>query len=222
MRATQRKINQVSRVGMWQVWSRRYGLVVVVYFLAGWFTDAYFMGDTVHYANSILKHISGINAHYWDFGHLLWRPLAYVCYRLANPLTSSIYGADPRLNVTLSLWALSWLTGLLGTLLMYVLVSLFCARTWVKNVVTIAFVLSNAYLNYFQTGSSYVPGLMLLLLGLYILLKDGKDNVENARRQGFLAGVALSGSVCLWFPYVLSFPAAIFAPLILFGYERKR
>jgi hypothetical protein len=196
---------------------RRYGLALVVYIFATWFTAPHFMGDTLNHAFSVL----GLKFPFWEFGHLLWRPAGWVFSRILEPLMSLTVGSDVRVNVLVTLLGLSWLAGLATVFLLCELTSLFCRKEWVINVAAIALIFSQGFLNYFQTGSSYVPGLALLSLGLYILARDG-DKPERSLRTGLLAGSALAGAVCFWLLYVLALPAALAAPLFWFGVGRYR
>lgn len=207
-------------------WLRRYGVVVGVYLLALWLAAPYFMGDTWAYVESILAYQNSgdyLNAtnSFWEFGHLFWRPLGWLAYRMFRPLTALWFGADEQANVTLSLIILNWISGLMSLLLIHKLLSLFCKQLWVVNLVALALLFSNAFLNYTQTGCSYVPGLAALLFGFYILLRDAKEP-RRLRRTALLAAIGLAVSVGMWFPYVLAIPAALFAPVLLYGWSTER
>jgi hypothetical protein len=205
----------------WKQWFRRYGLVLVVYLLATCFTNADFMGDTIDYVASIVAMTQGHYYYFWEFAHLLWRPFGWVVSLVSTPLTRLVVGENPYSNVTLQLLIISWLAGLLVVVLTHGLVSRLLKREWIANVVTIASIFSYGFLNHAQSGASYVPGLSLLLLGLYILLR-GEDKPKNSLRTGLLAGAALAGAVFLWVTYVLAVPAALASPLFIFGFDKKR
>ena len=205
----------------WRTFARGYGPLVAVYLLATAFTDAYFMGDTADYVDSIVSFLGGQNYKFWEFGHLFWRPLGWLLYEFSKPLTSFLGGGDVRLQVTVVLLALNWLAGLLSVCALYGTVRRLGGGSWTRGLVTGAFIFSNAFLNFTQTGSSYIPGLSLLLLGLYILVRGGAHG-EKSWAPALLAGLALAGAVCLWFPYVVAMPAAVVSPLLLFGFNRLR
>lgn len=206
----------------WPTLARRYGLMPAIYLLATLFTNAYFMADTTDYVDSIVSFVAGRNYDFWEFGHLFWRPLGWLLYALCKPLTSLIASGDVRFNVILVLVALNWLAGLLSVCALSGIIRRLCGgRIWITGPVTVTFIFSHAFLNFTQTGSPYIPGLSLLLLGLYILTRYG-DRDEKSWTTGLLAGIALAGAVCLWLPYVLAMPAAIAAPLFLFGFDRMR
>ncbi|MDT4895756.1 MAG: hypothetical protein QOH25_833 [Acidobacteriota bacterium] len=208
------------------VWLRRYGLVVGAYLLATWLTDPYFMGDTWAYVESVLAHQQGFDYlhttnSFWEFGHLFWRPLGWLAYITLRPVTYLWAGADEYANATLSLIILSWVAGLISVLLVHKLLNIFIRQEWIVNLVTLALLFSNAFLNYAQTGCSYVPGLALVLFSFYVLLRDGEKH-ERRLRTSLLAGASLAGAVGLWFPYALAIPAALAAPLLLQGWNKER
>src|SRR6266540_2236324 len=198
-------------------WLRRYGPVVVLYVLATLFTNAYYMGDTRIYVKDILE-ASGYQ--FWDFGHILWRPLGWLLDLMFRPLTRVIGGDDAQADVALILMAVSWISGLGSVLLVHALARRFCQRGWCIYLVTAACLFANAFLNYSQSGHSYIPGLALLLLGLYVLVVGGEKTTPSLLIP-LLAGAALALSAAMWFPFVLSIPAILICPLFLFGFNRS-
>jgi len=196
-------------------WIRRYGLVLITYIGATWLTDPHFMGDTVGYAGAILT------PKFWETAHLLLYPIGWLLSQVFMPFTRLVFGADARTNVIMTLITINWLAGLLSIFMIHSLASRISGREWAANLTTIAFILSQGFLDYAQTGCSYVPGLALLLLSLYLLVRDG-ENAAPSFRKGLPAGLALAGAVGLWFPYVLSVPAVLAAPLFLFGRQHRR
>jgi hypothetical protein len=211
-----------ATVTRWPTHAQRYALLPAVYLLATLFTNADFMADTTDYVDSIASFVGGRNYEFWEFGHLFWRPLGWLLYALYKPMTSSVASGDVRFNVTLVLVALNWLAGLLSVCALLGIVRRLCGdRIWITNLATVTFIFSHAFLNFTQTGSSYIPGLSLLLLGFYILTRYGEGG-EKSWATALLAGLALAGAVCLWFPYMLAMPAAVASPLLLFGFDRMR
>ena len=208
---------QSSRAGR----LRCYALAVGAYLCATWFTAAYFMGDTLRYTDSIIARLEGRYYYFWEFGHLFWRPLVWISYRALRPLTALFVGPNAHQQVTLTLIVLTWLAGLGGVLVFAALMRLLCRREWIAEVATLAFICTNAFLNYLHTGCPYVPGLACLLAGLYLLLKDDAAPASPGR-VGLLAGAALACAVGFWLPYVLSLPAIALAPLVLFAPDRRR
>jgi hypothetical protein len=210
-----------STLTRWRAFATGCGSLVAIYLLATILTGAYFMGDTADYVDSIVSFLGGQDYKFWEFGHLFWRPLGWLVYEVCKPLISFQGDGDVRLHVTVVLLVLNWLAGLLSVCALYGTVRRLGAGVWIGGLVTAAFVFSNAFLNFTQTGSSYIPGLSLLLLGVYILVRGGEGG-EKSWATGLLAGCALAGAVCLWFPYVVAMPAAVVSPVLLFGFDRLR
>ena len=194
---------------------RKYFPVIITYIVVTWFTVPFTMGDTVGYADAIVKH------RFQDFGHYLWYPLGWAFSQALMPITRLAVGPDPLANVTLTLVIINWLAGLLSVFMIYGLASHIGKRRWVAYTVTIAFIISQGFLAYAQSGCSYVPGLSLLLLGLFLLVKN-REKPEQRLRAAIFAGLALAGAVCLWFTYVWSIPAALASPLFFYGFDKKQ
>ncbi len=191
-----------------------------IYFLATSLTRAIFFGDTRAYTFSILNFMRGERPafwednSFWEFGHLFWRPLGWLAFRIAHPLTSLIVGSDPRANIGICLFWMNWTTGLLSVLVLNLLLKTVSGRVWSANLLTLAFLFSQAFLNYSQTGTSYVPGQLFLLLSLYLLTRGASDPNETWLTS-LSAGVAFAASICLWFLYVLATPTLLIWPFIL-------
>ena len=222
-----------------RAWLRTYAPVVVAFVLAAWLTDAWFMGDTAVYAGSILNYDAGANPTrefpFWEFGHLLWRPVGWLAYRAARPLTRLAVGDYPVAQATLALMGLNWIAGLVSVVAFRAFLSRLGARAWAANVAAVAFVFANAFLNYAQTGCAYVPALAFFILALYFLAPrrtddkatgprhDGDGDVGprhgersfGSHRDALCAGASLAASVCVWFPFVLVAPGALALPLLL-------
>lgn len=196
-------------------------LCVLLYLVASLFTNAYFMGDTVDYTTSIVVRAAGRDFLFWEFGHLLWRPLGYVLFRVSAPLTRQFVGQDPQASATLVLLSLSWISGLVSVLSLYGLLNRMCRKKWPVVITVLGFIGAQAFLNYFHTGTPYIPGLSLVLLSMYLLVAQG--NKDKPRfLVAVLAGASLAGAGLLWFPYVLAIPAALLTPLLLFGFSKQR
>ena len=200
----------------WRDRAAGYGAVALAYTLVTSLTGALYMGDTGDYVASVVTRLEGGYYAFWDFGHLYWRPLVWLCYRAAGPLA----GGDARLGVMLVSYALNWVAGLAAALALFAAALRLGARPWVAHATALALVCSNAFLNYAQTGCSYVPGLAALLVGLHLLLGDPAGGRERAR--GVAAGVSMAVAVGFWLPYVLTLPACLCAPLLLADPWRAR
>jgi len=200
----------------WRPWLATPGAAVVVYVLAVFATDPHFMGDTTRYAQQLT---SGSAESIWEFGHLLWRPLGWLLLQLVGPLTAMFVGASPQANAVVALVGVSLLAGLVSVVALHRLLHRASDNLLVVNLVVLAFIFTNGFLNYAQTGAPYVPGLALLLVGVYLLNRGGQQRPPSTR-DAILAGVSLAGAVGLWFPYVFALPAALASPLFLWGRAR--
>ncbi|HEX9443527.1 MAG TPA: hypothetical protein VGA73_05375 [Candidatus Binatia bacterium] len=192
-------------------WLRGYGAIIAAYVAVTSMTDAYYMGDTGAYANLILF------GRLFDFGHPLWLLLGWKAAALLQPLT----GLDARTGTIFTLVALGWLAGLLSAVLVYSLSLRVARRARVAAFVTAAFIFTQGFLNFAQTGCSYIPGLALVLLGLWLLFRE-EDKERHAVAGGVAAGLAFSGAVGLWVPYVLTIPAVLVSTLLIFGWSARR
>src|SRR5215472_12177393 len=71
-------------------------VVLLVFYFSAWlYTSAHFMADTNVYTQAILRyHHGGAIVNYrlstanpfWDFGHLLWRPLGWFGFVVSKPV----------------------------------------------------------------------------------------------------------------------------------------
>jgi len=203
-------------------------LVAALYVAASVFTDAHFMADSGGYVVSILAY-AGVDEYvvenptaanflsensFWDFGHLLWRPLGLLLFNIFHPLSSLAIGPDPAHNVMFLLMAVNFIAGLVSTILLYLLIELLTNRRWLAVFVTACFMFTNGLLNFTQTGSSYIAALAFLIAALYVLLKD-KGNLSTV--NAIAGGLSCAAAVTMWFPFVLVVPATLLAPLVLFG-----
>lgn len=166
-------------------------------------------GDTPVYADDILRHFqaNGSGGDLWEFGHLLWRPLGYGVWRAAHPFLASRFDGNPILEITAVLFALNFLAGIALIPLGYFVCRRLDLRPGPAWAVTTGLVLSATVWNYVHSGASYNPGLALNLAGQLLLL----DSLRRGARWGWravCAGVLLALSTAIWFPYILSLPAA--------------
>lgn len=188
--------------------------VLAIFVLATLFTDAHFFGDTADYVDSIVAYAGGHDYWFWEFGHVLWRPLGWAVMVLCRPLLNLLVGSEIRTQGLYVVLALNWLAGLISVLALYGILSELLRRWWVINLASVAFIFSHGFLNYTQTGCSYIPGLALLLVSIYLLVRKGR--AEHTRAiWGVLAGLSLAGAVCMWVPYVLAVPGILMVPVLI-------
>ena len=199
-------LSENDRIRIALPWIAAYGLLTYL-------TGAFFMADTVDYADDVYGRYFGLNNTFWEFGHLLWRPLGWVLLRTLSPLLDFFAGRDPRIQVTYIFVALNWLAGLACVFLLRAFLRRLSIRPAIVNGCTLALLCSNAFLNYIHSGSSYIPGLAFLLLGLYLLAAPSPTGRSPWRPV--CAAAALALAVCLWFPYIFAVPGALATPLFL-------
>jgi hypothetical protein len=204
-------------------------VVLVGYALLIALTRTLDQGDTSVYGDALVNWVRGRpvtltpTGHpvwtMWEFGHPIWRPLAAAVL--------SVVHSDPARVTDGVLFeeavrVLTWLSVLGGALA----VGLF--RAWVARVgvprwtavaTTIAFAAASAFLGYAQTGSSYIPGVAMLLLGLWALAGDERESDRSAIA---IASVGFALAVLLWVPLVLGVPAAALSAIILRGDTPRR
>lgn len=185
--------------------------LLVVYVLVTMFTVPHYMGDTTGYGNSVA---SFAQHRTWEFGHLLWFPFGWIVFKILTPVTTLFVGASPRLNATLALIIINWAAGLWCVYTLQGLVRRIAPREWIVGVVGVAFIVTNGFSDYTQTGCAYVPGLACLLFSLYVIACDANDG-RGQWHTGIVAGVWFAVAVCLWLPYILAAPAVLVAPVLL-------
>lgn len=201
----------VTRMG-----NRRADLVVAsAYVLLTTCTVPFFMADTIGYAEAIALR------RFRDFGHLGWYWLGYLFSELLMPVTRPIVGPSLQVNITFTLVLLNWITGLMSVLLMRSLVFHLTRRRGAAWVAAFALMVSQAFLNFTQSGSSYTFGMAFLLLGTWLLVTREEQD-DPTPRTALLAGASLFVAVAVWFTYVFSIPAALFASAMLHGFTRRR
>jgi 4-amino-4-deoxy-L-arabinose transferase-like glycosyltransferase len=203
-----------------RAWLRGPVPVAAVYVLATLVTYANYLADSADYVESIAARVNGNDHYFWEFGHLYWRPLGWLLYTVFRPLTELVVGTDVRANIFFVLLVLNWIAGLASAVLLYLWVVRVTGRRWAATAAAVGFVFSHAFLNFTQTGSSYVPGLAFLLLGLYLLARGAGEG--GSRWDGYLAGAALAVSLCMWLLYLWAIPAALASPLVFFKADRRR
>ncbi len=175
------------------------GLVAagLLYGAVMYWTEPETLSDTLVYSKQALGGDAGGRFNrLWEFGHLLWRPLAAVLHPVFQALAPAAVAPTELLKNAYGLIWLNLAAGLLCSLLLF---------RWMQRekvwwgwslLLLLAFVSSNAFLLHAQTGSSYVFGLALMMLAL---------ELDNAVGSGLL----MAGAALLWFPYVLMAPAVL-------------
>lgn len=190
-------------------------------------TGAHFMADTTVYAQAILEYHHGTDSHahlltsnsFWDFGHLLWRPLGWICFVLLRPVTQILAHENERAQVTSTLIGIDFVTALACVYFFFTLARRVVESDWPAAVATFAFFSTDAFLNYAHSGSAYVAGLGCLLAGMRFSLVEPKT---SSLIFDLLAGLMFALSVLFWFPYMFVLPGALATPLVIHGHDRFR
>ena len=190
-------------------------VLVSAYVLLTTVTVPFFMGDTIGYAEAIAQRS------FTDFGHYGWYWLGYACSELLSPLTQHFVGSSPAVNIAFTLVLLSWITGLVSVLLMHSLVFRITKRELPAYIAAVALMVSQAFLNFTQSGCSYTFGMSFLLLGIWVLVTRDASR-QPTWRDALLAGSSLFVAVAVWFTYVFSVPAALLTPAALWGFSVRR
>ncbi len=138
----------------------------------------------------------------WESGHILWRPLGYVLYPVF-----ALIPDDAAWTPMLKLWrgftAINVLSGLLAALLIYAL----CRRmagSLIALIPTALFAWGYSILMYSRSGTAYVPGLALLVTGLWWQLQAPSGSRKAVYGPAILFGLA----ALVWLPYIIAIPAA--------------
>ena len=192
-----------------------YGFAAAAYILITAATVPFFMGDTVGYANAIVKR------NFSDFGHFLWYPTGWLASRILMPVTSMFVGVHAAANVALTLVILNWFAGLLGVMMLRAVTQRITGSSRAADLSALALVLSAAFLCLSQSGCSYIPGFACLLAAMHFGLKND-DRARPSTALAALVGTLLALSAGFWFTYICSIPAALMAPIVLRGWTIQR
>src|SRR6476620_2662260 len=169
-------------------------------------------GDTMLYAGNVVHDLRGTPDVFWEFGHPLWRPLAYAVMRITDLVSATTVDVVLRRRAVAVLTCMAAAGGVLA-----VLACLSWFRrlniSWLSSLAAVlALMLTSAFLGFAQTGSAYVPSLAFLLLGLREMAAE--DSSTGARAV-LLPSAAFAVAVLFWFPMVLAVPGAALSMLLL-------
>lgn len=196
-------------------------LLAALYAVATWLTAPFFTADAPDYVDSVVEFVHGRDYRFWEFGHLLWRPAGYAALKLLRPLSSRWLGDGVALNAAFAFDVLAWLCGLLAVVAFHRWAGRLVPSRVAAGLATVALVFAQGVLNYSQSGTSYVPGLGMLLLGLWIVGAD-PDGTRRPWRTAAAGGAALAGAVFMWLVFLWALPAALLSPLVLHGNSTAR
>lgn len=204
-------------------------MLLLFYFSAWLYTSAHFMADTNVYTQAILRHQHGgvavdyrlsTSNPFWDFGHLLWRPLGWAGFVLSKPVNGALGLQGERAEVLTTLIGINFLAALSCVVFFFLLATRLLNETWPAFLATIAFCTADAFLDYAHSGNAYVVGLSCLVGGMYLAGFKQSDNLFPG--QAILAGGMYALAVLFWLPYVFVLPAAIALPFMMEGFDQHR
>ena len=184
---------------------RLYLLALLVCFLAFYaLTSPDYVGDTVRWSDDAIGHAEGRPTQFWEFGHLLWRPWAYIGYILLHGAYERIYSDTALQSVARFLIQTDFVCSLATVLLLF-----WTLRRLVHPAIALFSALaldcSTAFLNYSHSGAPYIPALFFSLLSFHWLTRALEQSSPRAgERDAVVAGIAFSVASALWFPYALS------------------
>lgn len=176
-----------------------------------WLTAPETTADAPEYARDIVNARTRGLSELAEPGHLAWRPLGYAIAQTMG-LPEEVSAAEQvRLTqrrmtrvanvagtiAAMSLALLTW--GLTGALLPTLLAPLLL-------------VTSSTFISYAQAGTSYIPALAALTIGMCIGWRTGS---RGSLLLGAASGVLIALSVLFWLPFVLVVPAALLGGLWL-------
>jgi hypothetical protein len=177
------------------------GGIVGVFLLLQIPSTPFYVADTLRFATDAVGFSKGLPAQFWEFGHLLWRPLGYVGLHTAGPLFQAYWDDTPVQAVARWLTGISFVTAVLSLLLLYGLLRRIATPAHAAGGVAVVMA-AGPFWNYSQAGAPYVPALFLLVLTLWML--DQALHRGLALHWASLAGVAFTLSLSLWSPYAFA------------------
>ena len=179
-------------------------------------THYVYFGDTTGYVQNILLFDRNPGAGrivLWDFGHLLWRPLGWLLFRIFGGMVRYTKTGESNLTIAAFLIAVSVVSGLITIMLFKSLAARLQNQEWAATFVATAFLCFHAFLNYVQTGTSYIIGLMWLTLSLWSTVRMKETGADDSR-YALSSGVMAALAVLFWFPYVVAIPGVIAASFL--------
>ncbi|MGM0668285.1 MAG: hypothetical protein ACQET1_01120 [Gemmatimonadota bacterium] len=180
-------------------------------------TTHLFIADAPNYASDIAQHLETFSCRFYEAGHLLWRPMGLV----ATSLTRLMQPEDPLVASAMeSLEALAILFGFLCVGLTASWLHALAPTLGGAAFGVLFLVFGNAFINFAQVGTSYIPALAFLVLAM-VLLAEASFRKEHARLFSGLAGLAFTFSVFLWGPFLLALPAGLLSMAVWKGFSRR-
>jgi hypothetical protein len=133
------------------------------------------------------------------------------------PLVTPHPYSDVQVGITFLLLCVNLAAALFCGLLLQQAIWKMTRRPWLSLAITAAFWGLGPLLSYSRTGTSYLPGLALTSLAIYLAAARPVVSWRLAVIVGLLAGFA----ALLWIPYILSIPAVLLASPIFNCYRES-
>lgn len=199
-----RPVKRPSLPGGWRIWL---AATLAAYILLLLLTRPSDYVDSLNYAKNVAdqyhQHLVGTNNPFFDFGHVLWKPLVYLVWRpLRGLLLTKFHGDDILAAASVEI-ALNITGGLLGAVFLFLLIARTTRSSISAGIATIGYLTANGVLFYAQNGMSYVPGIACQIVAIY-LLQDSLSEGRFTFSRGVISGLFLGLSIVIWFPYVLA------------------
>ena len=173
--------------------------------------------DSIFYVQAILafrQHPDPVTTRLLlDFGHVLWRPLGWLVFKMVRVLFPVTSSGDDRVLVLRILICISMISGAVATAMLHLICRDRGFRPWVRVLLCATFIFSNAVIYATQIGSSYMLGLAFLTAATWLVMRPSGKTKKHGRDLSW-AGILLALSAAAWFPFVLVAPAVAVAAAI--------
>lgn len=193
---------------------RCHGVVLLLYVAAIVLTAPNYLGDTLAYVSDIQGHLRGSFTGYdplWDFGHLIWRPMALLLLQIAKLPWLPDWGLPDNLLLVNLFIGVNLIAGA-GLAVVFSALSLRVSGSVIVSIlVSTGLMISAGILNYAQTGNAYIAGLFFLASAV-LLLKPSDGRITFLRAAG--CGLSAAIAILFWFPYGFVAPAVLLIPLL--------
>ena len=185
----------------------------------------YYYADSYEYAHTIMDQEAGKPAPlFLESSHAIWRPIGLAAHQAFKwPISKFLdFYMDGRpsvfAEVSAALILVVFVLTIVGIFYLYRLLRLFPLSETTVHATALLYVISQCIVNYSRTGTSYMAGLSVIIIGLFYTIR----NHEHTKFKDFLlGGILLAIAPLLWLPFVLALPAAIFARPLIYGWKRN-
>ena len=177
------------------------------------------VADAPLYSRDISDWAGGVReGQLWEFDHVLWRPLGYSALRTLWTGSPAAPEALRRIVTRKVLDDISLVCGGLSVLLFWLLARDVARSPKIGYAVATGFLCFEAFLNFAHAGTSYMPGLLLSTLGLWLV----RRSPGGERKWAWMGGIASGAAALMWVPYVLSIPAVLLESWFRLLPQRRR